>query len=125
MRRNRAHNHSVGRADFLALASHAASTVAQMRHRKINPFRNAVPFWGRTTQILSSLPPKRDCASKGVKLAWRGKAKREPYAMGDETPKKKQLAERVVFLQPVRPRNEVLLLLQYEYSVGSFFCDLR
>ena len=33
-----------------------------------NPFRTAVPFWGQTTQFSSSLPPKRDCGSKGVKL---------------------------------------------------------
>ena len=32
----------------------------------LNPFRTAVPFWGQTTQILSSLPPKRDCGSKRV-----------------------------------------------------------
>ena len=32
-----------------------------------NPFRIAVPFWGQTTQISSSLSPKRDCGSKGVK----------------------------------------------------------
>ena len=30
-------------------------------------FRTAVPFWGRTTQISSSLSPKRDCGPKGVK----------------------------------------------------------
>ena len=29
------------------------------------PFRTAVPFWGQTSQILSSLSPKRDCGSKG------------------------------------------------------------
>ena len=33
----------------------------------IDPFRTAVPFWGQTSQISSSLPPKRDCGSKGVK----------------------------------------------------------
>ena len=32
----------------------------------LNPFRTAVPLWGQTTQILSSLSPKRDCGSKGV-----------------------------------------------------------
>ena len=32
----------------------------------INPFRTAVPFWGQTTKILSSLSPKRDCGSKRV-----------------------------------------------------------
>ena len=31
-------------------------------------FRTAVPFWGQTTQISSSLPPQRDCGSKGVKV---------------------------------------------------------
>ena len=32
------------------------------------PFRTAVPFWGQTSQISSSLSPKRDCGSKAVKL---------------------------------------------------------
>ena len=30
----------------------------------LNPFRPAVPFWGRTPLILSSLSPKRDCGPK-------------------------------------------------------------
>ena len=29
----------------------------------INPFRTAVPFWGQTSQIPSSLSPKRDCGA--------------------------------------------------------------
>ena len=29
----------------------------------LNPFSTAVPFWGQTTQIQSSGPPKRDCGS--------------------------------------------------------------
>ena len=33
----------------------------------INPFRTAVPFWGQTSQISSSLSPKRDCGPKRVK----------------------------------------------------------
>ena len=32
-----------------------------------NPFRTAVSIWGQTTQTSSSLSPKRDCGSKGVK----------------------------------------------------------
>ena len=36
--------------------------------RTINPFRTAVPFWGQTSQISSSLSPKRDCGSKGVNI---------------------------------------------------------
>ena len=35
--------------------------------RGTNPFRTAVPFWGQTTQISTSLPPKRDCGPKRVK----------------------------------------------------------
>ena len=31
-----------------------------------NPFRTAVPFGGRTTQRLSSLPVERDCNPKRV-----------------------------------------------------------
>ena len=31
------------------------------------PFRTAVPFWGQTSLISSSLSPKRDCGSEGVK----------------------------------------------------------
>ena len=34
---------------------------------EFNPFRTADPFWGQTSQISSSLSPKRDCGSKGVK----------------------------------------------------------
>ena len=33
----------------------------------VNPFRTAVPFRGQTTPISSSLSPKRDGGSKGVK----------------------------------------------------------
>ena len=33
---------------------------------RVNPFRTAVPFWGQTTQISSSLSPKRDSGSKRV-----------------------------------------------------------
>ena len=33
-----------------------------------NPFRTAVPFWGQTSLISSSLYPKRDCGSKGVNV---------------------------------------------------------
>ena len=29
-------------------------------------FRTLVPLWGHTSQISSSLSPKRDCASKGI-----------------------------------------------------------
>ena len=32
----------------------------------VNPSRTSVPFWGQTTQISSSLSPKRDCGSKGL-----------------------------------------------------------
>ena len=32
-------------------------------------FRTAAPFWGQTSQILSSMSPKRDSGSKGVKRA--------------------------------------------------------
>ena len=34
---------------------------------ELNPFRTAVPFWGQTTQISSSVSPKRDSGSKRVK----------------------------------------------------------
>ena len=33
-----------------------------------NPFRAVVPFWRQTSQISSSLSPKRDCGSKGNML---------------------------------------------------------
>ena len=35
----------------------------------LNPFRTAVPFWGQSSLISSTLPPNRDCGSKGVKSA--------------------------------------------------------
>ena len=34
---------------------------------QFHPFMTAVPLWGQSTQISSSLSPKRDCGSKGVK----------------------------------------------------------
>ena len=34
----------------------------------INPFRTAVPFWGQTSQISSSLYPEQDCGPKRVNL---------------------------------------------------------
>ena len=34
----------------------------------LNPFRTAVPFWGQTSQIPSSLSPKRDCGPRRVKV---------------------------------------------------------
>ena len=45
--------------------------IEEARHQPflLNPFRTTVPLWGQTTQISSSLPPKRDCGSKGVKGA--------------------------------------------------------
>ena len=41
--------------------------------RTLNPFRTAVPLWGQTTQISSSLSPKRDCGSKRVKSRWQSR----------------------------------------------------
>ena len=35
-------------------------------YRQLTLFRTAVPFWGQTTLISSSLFLKRDCGSKGV-----------------------------------------------------------
>ena len=34
--------------------------------RSYNPFRTAVPFWGQTSQILSTFSPERDCGPKRV-----------------------------------------------------------
>ena len=34
----------------------------------VNPFSTAVPFWGHTIQLSSSLPPKRDCGPKGIEV---------------------------------------------------------
>ena len=37
--------------------------VAQREGKNtLNRFRTAVPFWGQSTQILSSLSPLRDCS---------------------------------------------------------------
>ena len=45
----------------------AATTSSSMNFEwLLNPFRTAVPFWGQTNQISSSLSPKRDCGCKGV-----------------------------------------------------------
>ena len=46
--------------------------------RTINPFRTAVPFWGQTIQISSSLSPKRDWGPKGVKMPTAAKYLRTP-----------------------------------------------
>ena len=35
-----------------------------------NPFRTAVPFWGQTTQFMSSLSPERDCGPQRVSLPY-------------------------------------------------------
>ena len=40
--------------------------IAGYTDTSINPFRTAVPLWGQTSQISSTLSPKRDCGSKGV-----------------------------------------------------------
>ena len=40
----------------------------------MNPFRTAVPFLGQTTQILTTLSPKRDCGPKRVKVTVRGRS---------------------------------------------------
>ena len=34
----------------------------------LKPSRTAVPLWGQSTQIISTLSPKRDCGSKRVKI---------------------------------------------------------
>ena len=38
-----------------------------IRRFHLDPFRTAVPFWGQTRLILSSLSPKRDCGPKRIK----------------------------------------------------------
>ena len=53
----RSHEHAVQLDDFTSTA------VVIM----LASFRTAVPFWGQTSLISSSLSPKRDCGSKGVK----------------------------------------------------------
>ena len=40
--------------------------MASQGFNPLNPFRTAVPFWGQTSQILSSLSPKWDCGSKAA-----------------------------------------------------------
>ena len=34
----------------------------------LNPLRTAVPFWGQTSQVPSSMSPKRDCGTKSVEI---------------------------------------------------------
>ena len=43
-----------------------ANLLQQYYISTINPFRTAVPFWEQSTQISSSLSPKRDCGPKRV-----------------------------------------------------------
>ena len=50
-------------------AAHIRATLGERRaylSNTINPFRTAVPFWGQTSHISSSLSPKRDSGPKGV-----------------------------------------------------------
>ena len=68
-------HHVEGRGAFAAAVALTAGrwrnifTICAMRGgaEGVNPFRTAVPFWGQTSQISSSLSPKRDWGSKGVK----------------------------------------------------------
>ena len=53
--------------------------------QRVNPFRAAVPFWGQTSHISSSLSPKRDCGSKGV-------SKMLPDSVLTQRKKKQQLS---------------------------------
>ena len=47
----------------------AVFTDVDLNPGSINPFRTAVSFWGKSTQILSSFPPNRDCGTKRVFLS--------------------------------------------------------
>ena len=40
------------------------SGTAVVQFSSLDPFGTAVPFWGQTTQISSSLSPQRDCGSE-------------------------------------------------------------
>ena len=43
------------------------TTVRTLRfYREVIPSETAVPFWGQTSQIPSTLSPKRDCSPKRV-----------------------------------------------------------
>ena len=46
------------------LPVHSWPSVSYSRSDTLNPFRTAVPFWGQTRQISSSLSPNRDCGLK-------------------------------------------------------------
>ena len=39
---------------------------------RISTVRTAAPFWGRTSQMLNSLSPKRDCGTKRVRVVYVG-----------------------------------------------------
>ena len=40
--------------------------LAKVDQFLLGPLGAAAPFWGPTTQVLSSLSPKRDCSTKSV-----------------------------------------------------------
>ena len=42
----------------------ALSPKRDWSSKGVNPLRTAFPFWGQTSQITTSLPPKRDCIPK-------------------------------------------------------------
>ena len=54
---------------FLPYKGAIGTVLGLQRGGGLTPFRTAVPFWGRSTQILSSFFPKRDCGPiiKGLK----------------------------------------------------------
>ena len=52
---------------LLSKKTERCTTIAPVREvNALDPFGAAVPFWGQTTQILSSLSPTRDCGPKRV-----------------------------------------------------------
>ena len=57
----------IGRQELTEHVCRISGSISpKIRHWTLNPIRTAVPFWGLTTQISSSLSPKRDCGFKRV-----------------------------------------------------------
>ena len=53
---------------FPARGAHTTTSLVSRHPSVLNPFRTAVPFWGRTTSNLSGLSPKRDCGTNRVNV---------------------------------------------------------
>ena len=87
----------------------------------VNPLRTAVPFWGQTTQISSSLSPKRDCGPKGVNIL----RCRRPFSFRTYDVRRDVLKSRKRDRSPHRTYHEVLVHSRVYLARGADVVDGR